>query len=51
MSRRADKHLRKAVRKNMQETWNWFAEILLEIPFKRRLFLAWRILIKKDIRK
>ena len=51
MGRRFDKHLRKAVKNNMQETWNWFAEIFLEMPFKRRLFLAWRILINKDIRK
>ncbi len=51
MSGRIDRKVRKAVRKNMNETWDWFAEILPELPFKRRLFLAWRILIKKDIRK
>ena len=51
MGRKLDKKIRKAVRNNMTETWDWFAELLPELPLKRWLFLAWCILFKKDIRK
>ena len=40
MGRKVDKKIRKAVRTNMTETWDWFAELLPELSLKRRLFLA-----------